>query len=173
MSKQYYFAYGSNLPHTLMHRRCPDSERCDAGTIENYSLSFGAGGYANIRECKGAVVCGAVFEISPSDVRRLDYYEGYPHLYDKRTVEVQLENGETVEALVYLMPEKYAKQKTLPSEGYIVTVLQGYRDWGLPHDVLVDALKTVKKAYNGGGVSRDALVELVEDARREAVNDRV
>ena len=82
-----YFAYGSNLNHDQMHRRCGDSEYIKNFILEGYKLSFcavsGNYGVANIIKKSGSKVPGGIWEISEIDEKALDRYEGYPTLYTK------------------------------------------------------------------------------------------
>lgn len=48
-------------------------------------------------------IVGEVYSISdPVILNRLDMYEGYPGLFDKTQVEVQLEDGSSVECTMYV-----------------------------------------------------------------------
>ena len=76
-----YFAYGSNLDHEGMARRCPDSGRSGRATLEGWQLTFQ--GVADIRRRAGARTQGALWRISDRDLERLDTYEGYPSLYGR------------------------------------------------------------------------------------------
>ena len=82
-----YFAYGSNLNHEQMQRRCRDSEYIKNFVLEGYKLSFCAVsrsyGVANIIKKSGSKVPGGIWKISESDEKELDIYEGYPTLYTK------------------------------------------------------------------------------------------
>ena len=75
-----YFADGSNLNHEQMHIRCKDSRYIKSAFLEGYKLSFCAAsrdyGVANIVKKKGSKVPGGIWEISESDERELDVYEG-------------------------------------------------------------------------------------------------
>ena len=86
---QLYFAYGSNLNHKQMIIRCKDSRYIKSAFLEGYKLSFCAAsrdyGVANIVKKKDSKVSvpGGIWEISESDEKELDIYEGYPTLYTK------------------------------------------------------------------------------------------
>ena len=77
---------------------------------------------------KGNQVPVLLWTISPRDERSLDYYEGYPFLYRKETVTVNL-NGKPTEAMVYIMND--GRPLGRPSDFYYNTILQGYVDNGL------------------------------------------
>ena len=67
-------------------------------------------GYANIIQDEKSVVEGIIYEISDSDIAKLDYYEGYPFHYDRIKVRVKLDDGQEVEAVTYIaQPDKIGK----------------------------------------------------------------
>ena len=79
-----YFAYGSNLHHQQMKRRCKDSRFIKKIILKNYMLTFrGKYGAADIEKKKGNKVYGALYYISQTDTKRLDIYEEYPKEYTK------------------------------------------------------------------------------------------
>ena len=81
-----------------------------------------------------------VWEVGPGDERRLDWYEGYPTFYYKKTVKVILEEtGEEVEAFVYIMHEE--RQLGIPSTFYVKVCEEGYRDFGFDKKYLDQAYK--------------------------------
>lgn len=82
---------------------------------------------ASIRPHKGENVMGAVYEILESDLRRLDRYEGYPTIYDRRKVLVFTETHEAIEAITYIKNDQ--SQEAPPSAEYLATIRQGYSDW--------------------------------------------
>ena len=81
----YYFAYGSNLHHSQMKRRCPNCRFIKKIILYNYSLSFRSKhGAADIEKKIGGKVYGALYLISKAAEKRLDIYEEYPNLYKKK-----------------------------------------------------------------------------------------
>ncbi len=128
----YYFAYASNLNRKQMAERSPDSKPRLIATLPNFKLTFTArpgrqGGVASITPHRGEKVIGAVYEISESDLKRLDRYEGYPTVYDRRKVTLWTETNEPVEAVTYIKIEQSREAK--PSADYLAVIQQGYRDW--------------------------------------------
>ena len=97
-----YFAYGSNLNLTQMKSRCPDSKPLFKAYLHDYELIFTGkvrkirGGVATIRLSKGKEVFGAGYEISERDLSSLDRYEGYPDFYDRITVKVFTQEGNSL-----------------------------------------------------------------------------
>ena len=131
----YYFAYGSNLNRKQMMERCPQSRPKPTATLHHYKLVFVGwsrkwrGGVAGIKPWRGERVLGAIYDISESDLKRLDKYEGYPDTYDRINIIANSENGEPLEAFTYI--KKRQSEETRPSPEYLSTLQQGYRDWGI------------------------------------------
>ena len=118
-----YFAYGSNLNHKQMRIRCKDSRYIKSAFLEDYKLSFCTTsnnyGVANIVKKKGSKVPGGIWEISKSDEKELDIYEGYPTLYTKDFFNL---NGKTV--MFYIIKRRYSFKR--PERSYVDTINQGY-----------------------------------------------
>jgi gamma-glutamylcyclotransferase len=128
----YYFAYASNLNRNQMAKRAPDSKPRFITTLPNFKLTFTArsgrqGGVASITPHSGEKVIGAVYEISERDLKRLDGYEGYPTVYDRRKVTVWTETNEPIEAITYIKMDQ--SREITPSSDYLDIIRQGYRDW--------------------------------------------
>ena len=128
----YYFAYASNLNRKQMAERAPSSKPKCIATLPNFKLIFATSqnrgyGVATIRPFKGEKVVGAVYEISDSDMKRLDRYEGYPTSYDRRKVLVFTETNAPGEAITYIKNDQ--SQLAQPSTEYVAIIKQGYRDW--------------------------------------------
>ncbi len=128
-----YFAYGSNLNHEQMCIRCRDSRYIKSAFLEGYKLSFCAAsrdyGVANIVKKSGSKVPGGIWEISESDEKELDIYEGYPTLYTKDFFNL---NGEKV--MFYIMKRRYSFKPPLRS--YVDTIRQGYVNCNLDTEYL-------------------------------------
>ena len=130
-----YFAYGSNLHHFQMKRRCKDSFYVKKINLKNFRLTFRSKyRAADIEYKKNSFVPGALFEISKSDEKKLDVYEDYPTLYKKYYFTFY---GKKV--MTYTMT-----RKTLfayPTERYLNVVKKGYKDCNLDNHILKKALK--------------------------------
>ena len=73
-----YFAYGSNLNHSRIKRRCKDSVFLKKHELKGYRLNFRSKyRAADIEKKKNSSVPGALFEISKSDEKKLDVYEDF------------------------------------------------------------------------------------------------
>ena len=124
-----YIAYGSNLNLPQMARRCPDAEVAGTSQVRGYELLFR--GVATIEPRKEASVPVLLWKISPQDEKALDRYEGWPHLYRKEMLEVELE-GKQVSAMVYVMND--GRQAAMPSEYYYNVIAEGYRTAGMDEE---------------------------------------
>ena len=79
-----YFAYGSNLNHFQMKRRCKDSVFLKKINLSNFRLTFRSKyRAADLEHKKNSIVPGGLFEISRNDEKKLDIYEDYPILCKK------------------------------------------------------------------------------------------
>ena len=76
-------------------------------------------------------VDGVLWEISPEDERNLNFYEGFPRLYGKRTLTVVNRLGKEVEAMAYVMNAPYKDRPAVPSAGYLDGILQGCEQNGI------------------------------------------
>jgi gamma-glutamylcyclotransferase (GGCT)/AIG2-like uncharacterized protein YtfP len=131
-----YFAYGSNLNHFQMKRRCKDSVFIKKINLNNFKLTFRSKyRAADIEKKKNSIVSGALFEISRSDERKLDVYEDYPILYKKYYF---THYGKNV--MTYTMTKKTLF--TYPTERYLNIIKRGYKDCDLNTAYLKVALRT-------------------------------
>jgi gamma-glutamylcyclotransferase (GGCT)/AIG2-like uncharacterized protein YtfP len=128
-----YFAYGSNLHHLQMKRRCKDSIFLKKISLKNFRLTF-RNMYADIEFKKNLIVTGALYEISKSDEKKLDMYEDYPIVYKKYFFTYY---GKKV--MTYTMTKK--TNFTFPSERYLNIIKKGYKDCDLDKEYLKKALK--------------------------------
>ena len=135
MIKNLYFAYGSNLNHFQMKRRCKDSKFIKKINLKNFRLTFRSKyRAADIETKKNSIVPGGLFEISKSDEKKLDVYEDYPVLYRKHYF---YHYGKKV--MTYTMVKK--TQFKYPTERYLNVVKRGYKDCQLDIRYLLQALK--------------------------------
>jgi len=131
-----YFAYGSNLNHFQMKRRCKDSIYLKKINLKNFRLTFRSKyRAADIEVKKNSIVQGGLFQISKSDEKKLDVYEDFPNLYIKYYFYYY---GKKV--MTYTMLKKSIFK--FPTERYLNTVKQGYKDCKLDKKYLTRALKS-------------------------------
>jgi len=139
-------AYGSNLNLEQMAYRCPTAKVYGKGIIKDYRLLFKGrenNAYATIEPKKGNFVPVLVWELLPGDEKALDYYEGYPRFYEKKELEVYLETGGVITAMVYIMTDEVMEriELNLPSRGYLETVKAGYKAAGFDKKHIEMALR--------------------------------
>ena len=141
---KYYLAYGSNLSVEQMEWRCPDASYIGYGFIENYRLLFRRG-YLTVESENGSKVPVLVWQVSKSDEKALDYYEGWPRFYRKEEIKIEVlsfDNSEplgTMDAFLYVMNDSFPLQA--PTIRYWDVCLEGYQRFGFD-------LNTLKKAYD-------------------------
>ena len=130
-----YFAYGSNLHHFQMKKRCKDSIFLKKINLKDFRLTFRSKyRAADIEPNKNSVVPGGLFEISKSDEKKLDIYEDFPILYKK----IYLDN-DSQKIMAYSMVKK--SLFIYPSKRYLDVIKQGYKDCKLDIKYLEKALR--------------------------------
>jgi gamma-glutamylcyclotransferase (GGCT)/AIG2-like uncharacterized protein YtfP len=136
----FYFAYGANLNIRNMSVRCPNAKPIVPITLNDMQLVFR--GVADIEHKQGAILHGAIWDITDECEASLDIFEGYPSLYRKEYFTVKLSDqlakdfGDTADVLVYRMNrDGYSP----PSHMYYETIRQGYRDFNLDPTNLIQA----------------------------------
>ena len=120
-----YFAYGSNLHHFQMKKRCKDSIFIKTINLKNFKLTFRSKyRAADIEPKKKSKVPGGLFKISKRDEKKLDEYEDYPNLYKKYYFQYY---GKKV--MTYTMVKKSSFK--YPTQRYLNIVKRGYKDCNL------------------------------------------
>lgn len=151
MRKRYYIAYGSNLNVPQMRMRCPKARILGTSVIEDYQLLFKGsktGSYLTIEPKTGAEVPVAVWEVTETDEKELDRYEGYPNFYYKKDMTLDIKGIRTKkvrrrDAFVYIMHEE--RKLGIPSWYYVNTCLDGYRAFGFDEKYLFDAIRISRR----------------------------
>ena len=129
-----YFAYGSNLNHFQMKRRCKDSVFLKKINLKNFKLTFRSKyRAADVEIKKNSMVPGGLFDISKSDEKKLDVYEDYPTLYKKYYFYYYRRR-----VMTYKMSKKTAFK--FPTEKYLNIIKRGYKDCDLDIKYLQKAL---------------------------------
>ena len=133
-----YFAYGSNLNHFQMKRRCKDSVYLKKINLKEFRLTFRSKyRAADIEKKKNYSVTGGLYEISRSDEKKLDIYEDFPLLYKKMYF---MHYGKKI--MTFIMTKK--TEYRYPTKKYLNTIKQGYKDCDLDFNFLKKALKLVE-----------------------------
>lgn len=151
MSKRYYIAYGSNLNIPQMRMRCPDARIIGTSVIEDYQLLFKGsktGSYLTIEPMEGSEVPVVIWEVTETDEKALDRYEGYPNFYYKKEMTLDIKGIRTGkvrrrDAFVYIMHEE--RELGIPSWYYVNTCLDGYRAFGFDEKYLFDAIRISRR----------------------------
>ena len=134
----FYFAYGSNLHHLQMKRRCPNCRFIKKIILHNYSLTFRSKyGAADIEKKMGKKVYGALYLISKIAEKKLDVYEEYPTLYKKMFFKYG-----NKKVMTYIMLKK--TKLVPPTTRYLNVIKQGYKDCKLNIKSLNDSLSRLK-----------------------------
>ena len=130
-----YFAYGSNLNHIQMKRRCKDSIFIKKIDLSDFRLTFRSRfRAADIEKKKNSIVQGALFEISKNDEKKLDIYEDFPTLYKKFYF-----SYEKKKVMTYTMVNK--TNFRYPSDRYLNIIKRGYKDCKIEFKHLIFALR--------------------------------
>lgn len=141
MNGRKYIAYGSNLNREQMAQRCPDAKVIGSGVIRDYELLFRGhrdAAFATVEPKEGENVPVLIWEISPRDEVNLDRYEGYPRLYGKQMLEVEVEGG-CEKMMAYIMKDGPAME--IPSGRYLKTIQTGYKEAGFDESVLANSVR--------------------------------
>lgn len=128
-----YFAYGANLSHDSMARRCPKARPFQSFYLRGWELGFST--HATIRPNPGKIVPGALWRITEDCEYSLDVFEGYPKYYTKR---VLAQDG--YEFMVYVMNDP---EYGYSYDSYIDLIEIGYEDWQLNKEPLYEAVDNI------------------------------
>lgn len=136
-----YVAYGSNLDEKIMSKRCADSELVGSGRLSGWRLMFKGDlpySYATVEEWEGYEVPVLLWTVSDEDERFLDMVEGYPEVYQKLNVEVEVE-GKKVTGFMYVKPD--SERLNPPSDHYYAVLYDAYKKLGFDLSILTEALR--------------------------------
>ena len=155
MTKRYYAAYGSNLNIKQMNIRCPDAKIVGTSWINDYELCYKGsktGAYLTIEKAKGEQVPIGVWEVTETDEKALDRYEGYPAFYYKKEMTLPVkETGTGVlkkrKCFIYIMHEDRPYGR--PTDSYVGTVLRGYIDFKFDEHYLSEASIKAEEVTHG------------------------
>ena len=156
LNRKLYFGYGANSNIDAMTRRCPKARRIGKAILRHHRLVFRS--IADIQVSHNDIVHGAMWMITLRCEASLDLYEGFPHLYEKKFVNVSHQDHGDVEAMLYIMSKPSSLEPT--AKQYVDLIAQGYSDFGIPMHQLSDAVEEAEQAYN----------EEIEQIRRLELN---
>lgn len=144
-----YFAYGSNLLAKRIHVNNPTAVRAGIGKLENYRLDFVTisrswkGAISTVVYTPGRTVWGAIWEIDNENLRNLDKQEGVASgVYIPLEVNIIMPDGGHKMCRVYqqsVVPKEVKSLRDLPrdrrpSGPYLMTIIMGAAESGLPED---------------------------------------
>ncbi len=127
-----YIAYGSNMMQEQMAYRCPDAVLAGTGYISEARLEFYLHATVEKTGDEKDRVPVAVWEISETDEKSLDRYEGYPDYYIREEWPVCLDDGAETTGMIYLM--KMIRQFP-PRDSYYEGIADAYRRLGLEEQI--------------------------------------
>ncbi len=142
----YYAAYGSNLNKQQMHSRCPMAKPFGMAVLNGWQLVFR--GVADIMPNPRAKVYLGIYSITPACEIALDYYESYPDLYVKKYIQIQLESSQVI-SMFYVMKPGFGFGK--PSHKYLRTIREGYKNWKLPEQPMLESMQHARAHDSGDG----------------------
>ena len=90
-----------------MAHRCPSASIYCVGQLNNWELVYRGStvnSHATIIRKHGSYVPVLLWNIEPTDEKRLDIYEGFPKYYYKQNVMVDI-GGKKKKAMVYIMDQ--------------------------------------------------------------------
>lgn len=139
-----YFAYGSNLDLEQMGRRCPGARALGTAILGGFRLGFAGrsslwgGGVATLVRDIEAFVPGLLWTLAPSDLERLDRFEGHPYAYERTLLQVCDADGNDVRACVYI---KEGASPNAPTDDYAGLIRRAYIHRGFDEALLERALR--------------------------------
>jgi len=151
-----YFAYGSNLNVKQMKYRCPKAVPLGNFYLRDARLLFR--GVADCIYLPGAVCPGGIWSITGDCERALDRYEGFKKgdpksgMYYKQIIKIRNADGDvSTELMIYRMNSTGIMP---PSQMYLDTIAEGYRNFRLPIKRLRQAVKRSYDDKNPSEVER-------------------
>lgn len=157
---RYYAAYGSNMNKEQMAYRCPNSTEEQVGYAVDCKLEFCS--YANIVPERNALTPVLLWKIDPRDWEQLDQYEGYPTLYRREEIDVDV-NGEQVKAVAYIMNDCH-RNLSMPGTYYLENMLHDYKRLGLDPTPIAAAMEDVMQARSQAVKSEKQQVSFYDTA---------
>lgn len=136
------FAYGALLCPSYLGGLVPEARFVCTGHAEGWQLEFH--GPATLIGKEDATVFGALYELSDSDLRRLDRATDEDHRRERVTVDT--ERAESVIAYAYVATDELAEHLpgAAPSTRYLEALESGYR----AHNAPVAAWDALRAAHD-------------------------
>ena len=131
------FKINNNNDSEILSTTVTNSEGIRNDVVTNLETQVSKYEAADIEKNRGKKVCGALYNISKADERRLDFYEEYPTMYKKIFFKYYNKNFMT-----YTMVIK--TRRVSPTLRYLNVIKQGYKDCKLNMRSLNAALLPIK-----------------------------
>lgn len=157
----FLFAYGSNMSRNRLWARAPSARFLGRARLDNYRLRFhkrsvdGSAKATVQPSADGSCVWGVVFECLPEEKKALDAVEGLGSGYNEQAVRVQMDDGNEIEALLYIADVGAIDDSLLPYTWYLDFVVTGASEHGLPDWYLEDLRQ--RPAVSDPDMGREAL----------------
>lgn len=152
----FYFAYGSNLKLSEMHRSCANAERHRKAVLPNHALVFPRRsinrkcGVASVDGRKGDQVWGGIYVIPKNEMRSLETREGFSsdrhrdeNSYFPESVTVFMDGDLSAPLEVMTFIANRQASPPLPSDEYKNLIITGAEEWGFPSDY-ISALRAIE-----------------------------
>ena len=146
----FYFAYGSSLLRAQMERRLMGNRPVTRAYLKGWRLAFMGtsterkGPVVNLLPDSSRFVPGTLYELNEVMIQYLDRAEACEKgTYKKFEVMVEKDDGEKLPAICYQLSADNPPFGQ-PNLGYLLQVKQGYKEWGLPEEVLEEAVEWSK-----------------------------
>ena len=137
-----YFAYGLNMDPAGMSKRCPRSTPVGLARLPRHRFIVTRDGYASVIRDPREEVHGVLWDCALADIRTLDKFEELASgLYVKISQPVIVPGG-AKRALVYI---GRSGEVGRPKPGYMETVIEGAKHWGLPESYVAGLNRFLSK----------------------------
>ena len=132
----YYFAYGMLTDPKIMR----GADFVGTAVLKNFEYEMFQ--YANVNPQPGSHVVGVLWALDRRMLSQLDRTEGYPDLYDRKTVPVYVDGNKVVAELYTMTPEtREHLEGTKPRKTYVARIARGYQAAGVPMSQLVNSIR--------------------------------
>lgn len=144
-NKIYYFAYGSNMSCKRLLNRIKSAIVISKGKLPKHQLKFhkiskDGSSKCDIVETHNSedIVWGVVYEIDTKDLGKLDSVEGKGYGYERKEVDIILDEGNIVSAKTYYVEDhvQYTKKSLKPNDWYMRHVIYGAIEHVLENDYI-------------------------------------
>lgn len=152
-----YFAYGEDLPHAELLKRCPGAEWFGPARLEDHRLAAAAGGRANVRADSGATVWGGLWMVPAAMLPVLDAnaVDGF----ERTTRRIVSPAGPRTEATLYLSKAR-GKSASGVSLTRLDALLNGAQECRLP----AGYIKEIKERFQTRDAGMNGLSNGVKSA---------